>query len=165
MKRKLERDRNTAQMRESPTMESDRKKNRSCESQTTETMMHSMRSIVDDEDSRIPRVNKEILNKLIGFGAEIAEAIDSNSEAIISLSNETHKPRRSVLNAMASDGSVTRELTENDVNTILQWLDEEEEQRRAYRKRILESLRASHEINMALYNQMLSVLQSVTVSV
>lgn len=187
MKRKLERDRNSPTQHprggdSPPSRGPQRKKNRNRQTETTDeatktTMMMCMAdNDNDDNDSpthhhNIPRVQREILNKLIGFGAEIAEAIDSNSEAIVSLSSdETHRPRRrsSILSAVThdSDGDgTTRELTENDVNTILQWLDEEEEQRRAYRKRILQSLRTSHEINMALYMQMLSVLQSVTVSV
>ncbi|KAG7168834.1 putative myb-like protein X-like 2, partial [Homarus americanus] len=132
-----------------------RKRGRKFETQNTatDTGKNSMETVV--------QVNKDIMNKLLNFGAEVAEAMAVNNEAIFGLS-AGGSTIQNPLQTLKGDGD--DDFDDEEVSKIIRWLEEEEEQRRTYRKRILESLRASHNTNMTLYTQMLQVLQSVTSS-
>ncbi|XP_045585015.1 uncharacterized protein [Procambarus clarkii] len=114
-----------------------------------------------DSIDAVTPVNKVLMSKLLNFGAEVAEAMSINNEAIFGLSTNDSARQNPIhsLKVYEADG-----IDDKEVNEIISWLEEEEDQRRAYRKRILESLRASHDNNMALYTKMLQVIQSVTSS-
>ncbi|KAK7068552.1 hypothetical protein SK128_014950 [Halocaridina rubra] len=116
-----------------------------------------MRKIEKKEIEKVLQVNKEVMTQLLNFGAEVAEAMASNNESIFSFSKNDN-PLQSFKIDRQDD------FSDEEVVNIIKWFEEEEEQRRAYRKRILEALRASHETNMSLYTQMLKMLQSVTAS-
>nr|XP_053647150.1 uncharacterized protein LOC128698790 [Cherax quadricarinatus]XP_053647151.1 uncharacterized protein LOC128698790 [Cherax quadricarinatus] len=110
---------------------------------------------------KVPLVNKNIINKLLNFGAEVAEAMSVNNETMLDLSandSTRQNPLRTLETCRVDD------FDEDEITKIINWLEEEEEQRRTHRKRILDSMKVSHESNMALYTQMLQVLQSVTSS-
>ncbi|XP_071544795.1 uncharacterized protein [Panulirus ornatus] len=107
------------------------------------------------------QVNKEIMNKLLNFGADITEAMAVNNEALFGLSSND-STRQNLISTLGTYGA--DDYDDELVSEIITLLEEEENQRRAYRKQILMSLRASHKTNMALYSQMLQVIQSVSSS-
>ena len=113
------------------------------------------RIVEKKEIEKVLQVNKEVMTQLLNFGAEVAEAMASNNESIFSFSTKDNP-----LETFKIDKQ--DDFSDEEVVKIIKWFEEEEEQRRAYRKRILEALRASHETNMSLYTQMLKMLQSVT---
>ncbi|XP_066940111.1 neurofilament heavy polypeptide-like isoform X2 [Macrobrachium rosenbergii] len=108
------------------------------------------------EIEKVLQVNKEVMTQLLNFGAEVAEAMACNNESIFSFSTKDNPLQSFKIDKQQDD------FSDEEVVKIIKWFEEEEEQRRAYRKRILEALRASHETNMSLYTQMLKMLQSVT---
>ncbi|XP_068217391.1 transcriptional regulator ATRX homolog isoform X2 [Palaemon carinicauda] len=108
------------------------------------------------EIEKVLQVNKEVMTQLLNFGAEVAEAMACNNESIFSFSTKDNPLQTFKIDKQQDD------FSDEEVVKIIKWFEEEEEQRRAYRKRILEALRASHETNMSLYTQMLKMLQSVT---
>lgn len=107
------------------------------------------------EIEKVLHVNKEVMTQLLNFGAEVAEAMACNNESIFSFSTKDNPLQTFKIDKQD-------DFSDEEVVKIIKWFEEEEEQRRAYRKRILEALRASHETNMSLYTQMLKMLQSVT---
>lgn len=106
-------------------------------------------------------VNKDIMSKLLKFGAKVAEAVAVSNERVFSL-NTDDSIRENLIHTLKAEQK--EDFSDAEVSKIIKLIEEEEEQRKAYRKRILESMKASHEANMAIYTQMLQVLQSVTSS-
>lgn len=105
---------------------------------------------------------KETLKKFLIMGTKVANAISEtlkhNEEALLSKSSAFERKCLSLVHALAQQGS---DLEEDDMEKVLKLLDEEQEERRAYRHTFLESLRVSHLTNMALYSQMLRLLKTL----
>ncbi|XP_064112657.1 nucleolin-like isoform X4 [Macrobrachium nipponense] len=123
--------------------------------ETKASLKENAYKVEKKEIEKVLQVNKEVMTQLLNFGAEVAEAMACNNESIFSFSTKDN-PLQSFKIDKQDD------FSDEEVVKIIKWFEEEEEQRRAYRKRILEALRASHETNMSLYTQMLKMLQSVT---
>ncbi|XP_047493156.1 ESF1 homolog isoform X1 [Penaeus chinensis] len=107
----------------------------------------------------VRQINKDMMTQLLNFGAEIAEAMASSNEKILEVinkENNLHNP----LHTFKIEGD--DDFDEEEVDKILDWLEKEELQRGAYRKKIIDSMRASHESNMTLFNQLLKKLQSLS---
>lgn len=107
------------------------------------------------------RFDPDVMKKLFNFGAKVEEVLTLNKEAINKLTK--NNDRAQSFTHMVSDK--LEDVDESDVDTVLNWLEEEECQRREHREKVLESLRVSHSTNIALYSHMLTVLRSVTASV
>ncbi|KAL7642053.1 UNVERIFIED_CONTAM: hypothetical protein RMT77_007927 [Armadillidium vulgare] len=105
---------------------------------------------------------KETLKKFLIMGTKVANAISEtlkhNEEALLSKSSAFERKCLSLVHALAQQGS---DFEEDDMEKVLKLLDEEQEERRAYRHTFLESLRVSHLTNMALYSQMLRLLKTL----
>lgn len=109
----------------------------------------------------VRQINKDMMTQLLNFGAEIAEAMASNNEKILEVINKencSHNP----LYTFKIEGD--DDFDEKEADKILDWLEKEQIQRGAYRKKIIDSMRASHESNMTLFNQLLKKLQSLSSS-
>lgn len=119
------------------------------------------RNTIRKEVKTMANVNKDIMNKLLKFGAKVAEAVAVSNESVFSLKTDD-SVRENLIRTLKEDQE--EDFNNVEVNKIIRLIEEEEEQRRAFRKQILESMKVSHETNMAIYTQMLKVLQSVTSS-
>ena len=107
-----------------------------------------------------PRFDPDVMKKLFNFGAKVEEVLSLNSEIIDKLT--MNNDRAQSFSQMVSDR--LEDIDESDIDKILNWLEEEESQRKEHREKMLESLRVSHSTNITLYSHMLTVLQSVTAS-
>ncbi|XP_042882892.1 DNA ligase 1-like [Penaeus japonicus] len=109
----------------------------------------------------VRQINKDMMTQLLNFGAEIAEAMASNNEKILEVINEENSTDNP-LHAINIEGD--EDFEEEEADKILDWLEKEEMQRGDYRKKIINSMRASHKSNMTLFNQLLKKLQSISSS-
>ncbi|XP_037779016.1 transcription initiation factor TFIID subunit 11-like [Penaeus monodon] len=109
----------------------------------------------------VRQINKDMMTQLLNFGAEIAEAMASSNEKLLEVINKENNLHNS-LHTFKIEGD--DDFDEEEADKILDWLEKEELQRGAYRKKIIDSMRASHESNMTLFNQLLKKLQSLSSS-
>lgn len=106
------------------------------------------------------RFDPTVMEKLFDFGASVEEFLTLNSKAMDKLvkSNEKAEATTQAINKKLEDANG------GDLEKIMRWLEEEERQRKDHREAVMESLRVTHNTNMALYKHMLTVLKSVTAS-
>ncbi|KAG0726230.1 hypothetical protein GWK47_037062 [Chionoecetes opilio] len=107
------------------------------------------------------RFDPDVMEKLFNFGAKVEEVLLLNKKAINSLTKDNKSAQS--FSQMACDR--LEDVDDCDFEKVLKWLEEEELHRKQHREKVLESVRMSHNTNLALYSHMLSVLQSVTASV
>lgn len=106
------------------------------------------------------RFDPDVMKKLFNFGAKVEEALKWNKEAVDKLTRNNDRVHY-ITQVMADE---VKDVDEKDILNILNWLEEEERQRKEHRQKVLESLRETHSTNIALYSHMLNVLQAVTAS-
>lgn len=120
----------------------------------------------EGQEGDVPQVKAKtrfdplVKENLYNFGIKVQEVLSFNRKTYDKLLDdwENSEPTTEEIEKKLGGGE------SGDLEAVMKWLEEEQRQRKEYQQELLETLRASHRTNMALYSHMLSVLKSVTAS-
>ncbi|CAL4064607.1 unnamed protein product, partial [Meganyctiphanes norvegica] len=116
---------------------------------------------VSKNKESITDIKKTMISRLLSMGDDISKKmLKDDTETLLELATNSSDNLDNPLADLNLENPI-EDLDDETTEKILKWLDEEERDRQCYRRKLLESMKKSHEKTMEMYNQMLKALEAV----